>query len=123
MNKMKSFVKQFVAVVTGDSAEAQAQKALRQADNSLKSHISALNFETMAFEETLEKAQEAEVLATINGGKLIDSKERYVRSLLDAKNTVTLAEEALKTHKDKIAFLQSKLDDLSKEVDSVEKKG
>lgn len=118
MNKMKSFVKQFIAVVTGDTAEAIAQKTLRQADNSLKSHISALNFETMQFEEALEKAVEAEQLATINNGKLIDSKEQYVSNLLQAKNNVTKAEDALKAHKDKIAFLQEKLEALDKEETS-----
>lgn len=115
MNKMKNFVKSFVAIVSGDTAEAQALKALRQADNSLKSHISALNFETLTLEDAVEKAKENEELATVNFGRVIDQKETYVRNLFDAKNSLTSAEEALRKHKEKIAFLQGKLDSLDKE--------
>lgn len=118
MNKVKSFVKQFVATVKGDDAEAQAQKALRQADSALKSQIASLNGDTITFEDAVTTAKEKEELATVNNGNLITSRESYVQNLLNAKNNVTLAEEALKAHKAKIDFLEGKLKQLSTEVDA-----
>lgn len=118
MNKVNSFVKSFVAIVQGDDATAQAEKAKRQADNALKTNISALNFETSAFEDTLESAKENEAKATVNNGQPITSKESYVRNLLDARNAVTNAEQALSRHQAKISFLKEKLDSLDAEVEA-----
>lgn len=118
MNKVKSFVKQFVAVVKGDDAEAKGQKVLRQADSALQSQIASLKGDTITLEDKLLSAQEAQDLARVNNGNAIASREAYVRNLLDAKNNVTYAEEALKAHKEKIAFLVGELDSLSKEVDA-----
>lgn len=116
MNKAKSFVKQFIAVVKGDDAEAQAQKVLRQADSALKSQIASLQGDTITFEDAVTAAEEAEVLATVNNGKAITDRNYYVSGLLNAKNKVTSAQEALKAHQEKVAFLQDKLESLNKEV-------
>ena len=113
---MKSFVRQFIAVVTGDNAEAVAQKALRQADSALQSQIASLKGDTIGLEDAVTAAKEAEELATVNNGKTITNRESYVRGLLDSKNAVTVAEERLKDHKEKIAYLESKLASLSAEV-------
>lgn len=118
MNKVKSFVKQFVAVVKGDDAEARGQKVLRQADSALQSQIASLTGDTITLEDRLSSAKEAQDLARVNGGSTISSRESYVRNLLDAKNNVTLAEEALKAHKEKIAFLKEELEALSQEVEA-----
>lgn len=118
MNKVKSFVKQFVAVVKGDDAEAKAQKVLRQADSALQSQIASLTGDTITLEDRLASAQEAQELARVNNGNAITSRESYVRNLLEAKNNVTLTEEALKAHKEKIEFLREELKALSNEVDA-----
>src|SRR6185369_5250531 len=98
MNKVKSFVKQFVATVKGDDAEAKAQKTLRQADSALQSQIASLTGDTITLEDAVTAAKERQDLARVNNGTAISSRESYVRGLLNAKNDVTSAEEALKTH-------------------------
>lgn len=109
MNKVKSFVKQFVAQVKGEDAEAQAFKALRQADSALKSQIPSLEGDTVNFEDAVAVAEEAQVLARVNKGQPITDRNYYVESLLRAKNAVVAAQEKLKTHKAKIDFLKSEL--------------
>jgi len=115
MNTVKSFVKQFVAVIKGDDAEAQAQKVLRQADSALKSQIASLTGDTITFEDNVIAAKERQVLASVNNGKPITSRETYVQGLLYAKNDVTSAEEALDKHLEKIAFLEAQLKALGEE--------
>ena len=116
MNKTKSFIKEFVAVVKGDDAEASAQKALRQADSALQTQIASLTGDTITLEDKVTAAKEAHVLARVNNGNVITDRSVYVRNLLNAKNAVTVAEEELKAHKEKIAFLQGELKGLSEEV-------
>lgn len=116
--KVKSFVKQFVAKLSGDDNEALAQKALRQADSALKTQISNLTGDIINYEDALEAAKEAQASARVNDGKIISDRETYVENLLEAKNDVTEAEEALETHRAKIAFLQGELEALSSEVDA-----
>ncbi len=114
---MKSFVKSFIATVVGDNNEATAQKALRQADSALQSQIASLKGDTIGLEDNLSSAKEKQDLARVNGGALITSREYYVRGLLSAKNSVTDAEEALKAHKEKIAFLESELKALDNDAE------
>lgn len=116
--KIASFVRQFVAAVKGDNVEVLAQKALRQADSALKTQISSLEGDTIAKEDRVTDVKEAQEAARINRGQPITDRNAYVRNLLDAKNNVTLAEEDLKTHKEKIAFLKGELDALNAEVDA-----
>ena len=59
MNKMKSFVKEVVAIISGDNAEATGQKILRQADSALKTQIASLNGDTISLEDKVEDAKEA----------------------------------------------------------------
>jgi hypothetical protein len=114
MNKMKSFVKEVVAIIAGDNAEATGQKILRQADSALKTQIASLNGDTITLEDTVEYAQENLRIARVNNGKLITDRNVYVRSLLDAKNVLTDAQDALNSHLEKIAFLQGEYDSLDK---------
>lgn len=112
MNKMKSFVKEVVAIISGDNAEATGQKILRQADSALKTQIASLNGDTISLEDKVEDAKEALRLAKVNNGKLITDRNEYVRNLLNTKNTLTDAEEALEIHLEKIAFLQEQYNSL-----------
>jgi hypothetical protein len=114
MNKMKSFVKEVVAILQGDNAEATGQKILRQADSALKTQIASLNGDTITLEDTVEYAQENLRIARVNNGKLITDRNVYVRSLLEAKNKLTDAQDALEAHLEKIAFLQGEYDSLDK---------
>jgi hypothetical protein len=110
MNKMKSFVKEVVAILKGDDAEATGQKILRQADSAFKTQIASLTGDTIALEDKLEDAVEALRLARLNNGKVISDRNSYVRNLLDAKNNVTSAEEALEAHNAKLVFLKEQAD-------------
>lgn len=117
MNKVKSFVKQFVASIKGDDAEVQAQKAFRQADSALQTQIASLRGDLIRLEDNVTEAKEAQENARINGGKLITDRNGYVENLLHSKNNLTLAEEALKDHKEKIKFLENELLLLNEEVE------
>jgi hypothetical protein len=116
--KVKSFVKQFVATVTGDNADAQAQKVLRQADSALKSQIPSLEGDLIGLEDALETAKEKLALAKINNGKSIEDRSTYIYNLLQSQNNGTSTEEALELHKKKIAFLKGILTSLDEEVDA-----
>lgn len=118
MNKVNSFVKSFVALVTGDDNTVKAEKAKRQADSALKTHISILKGDLVSKEDAVSTAKENQDKALVNNGDPITDRDRYVERLLDAKNTATLAEQALKKHQEKIAFLETQLASLDEEVDA-----
>lgn len=118
---MKLFVKEFKAIIEGDNAEAQALASLRQADSALSTQIAALEGEQVDREEAVTEAKQALNVARVNGGKKIDSKElraQYVLNLLNAKNALTEAEEALEAHNAKLVFLKEQKEEISKEVDA-----
>lgn len=115
MNKMKSFVKEVVAILKGDDAEATGQKILRQADSGLKTQIATLKGDLITLEDAVETAKENLKHARVNHGRLIANRNDYVRELFNAKNAVTDAQEALELHQAKINFLQEELSLLDKE--------
>lgn len=106
MNKTKSFVKEIVALLKGDDAEATGQKVLRQADSAFKTQIASLTGDTIALEDRLEDAKENLRLTRLNHGLQITDRNSYIRSLLDAKNLLTSTEEALELHNAKLDFLR-----------------
>lgn len=114
---VKSWVKQFIAVVKGDDAEVTAQKVFRQADSALKTQINSLEGDSIVFEDAVTEAKEKLALARLNNGKTIADRNQYVQNLLNAKNAVTEAEEALENHKVKIEFLKEEQKNLSAEED------
>ena len=118
INKTKSFLKQFAAALKGDTDEVLAQKVLRQADSALRTQIASLGGDTITYEDAVTNAKEAEDLALINNAESITSRDSYVRNLLTAKNRTTEAEEALKLHLEKIAFLEGKLKEINEEVEA-----
>ena len=74
--KMKSFVKQYVAVVKGDDAEAQGEKVFRQADSALQTHIANLKGDTISLEDNVTNAKEELNLARVNNGQIILTAKR-----------------------------------------------
>jgi multidrug resistance efflux pump len=109
MNKMKSFVKEVVAVLQGDNAEATGQKILRQADSALKAAIAVAKGDTLGLEDQVETANEQLALAKINRGELITDRNAYVQNLIIAKNNVIDAEEVLHQHLEQLAFFEEQL--------------
>lgn len=117
MNTVKSFVKEFAALLTGDTATAKAEKSLRQADSALKTQIASLKGDTISYEDAVDDAKENEKKALLNFGQEITSSTRgsYVQNLLNAANKVTDAVEKHEAHLAKIKFLEGKLEILGKE--------
>lgn len=109
---MNKFVKQIVAMITGDTATETALKIQRQAESALKVQLANREAETVNLESNIEDAKLAEEKAFINGGQLMasaDERTQYVRNLMNARNKVMEAQEALKDHVDAIEFLRAKL--------------
>jgi hypothetical protein len=105
VSKTKSFVKEVVALLKGDDNEATAQKILRQADSAFKTQIASLTGDTIALEDKVEEVKEALRLARLNNGSPISDRNSYIRNLLEAKNRLSTAEEALEEHLAKLSFL------------------
>ena len=113
MNKVNSFMSQFVALVKGDDVTAQAAKVWRQAESALKVQISGMDG-NIQLEDDIEEAKEKLALARVNNGKPISDRAEYTDNLLKAKNALTLAEKALEQHKTTLAFYKEELSALSK---------
>lgn len=115
LKKVKSFVRQFEAVVKGDDAAALGEKVFRQADSALQCQIASLKGDTIRLEDGVESAKEELALCRVNHGKTISNRDTYVSRLLEAKNGLTNAEEALEAHILKLEFLEEELKNLSTE--------
>lgn len=106
MNKVKSFVNEFVALVNGDDAKVKAEKAKRQADSALKTHISIMEGESVSKEDAVSEAKESLRTARLNNGQPINDRDMYVKNLIAAANRVTEAEEAYESHMKTLEFLR-----------------
>jgi chromosome segregation ATPase len=115
---IKSFVKSFVAVVTGDDATAKGEKVFRQVQSALNTQIATLTGDTIQKEDAVSDATEKLALARVNNGNTISDRNTYVANLLSAKNALTAAEEDLEKHNAKLAFLKAELASLEEEVDA-----
>jgi len=114
--KMVSFVKQFISLVEGDTAEARGQKVFRQADSALNTHIAILTGELVAKEDAVAAAKENQEKALVNFGKEISDRDNYVSNLYRYENAVIQAEEALRVHQEKLDLLKSKSKAISASV-------
>ena len=109
MNKVRSFVDQFVALVKGDDAAVIAAKTFRQAESAFKVQIAALGGQLIRKEDVVETAKERLAKALLNNGKELTESEQengYCDNLISAKEALKKAEKALQAHKDTIAFLE-----------------
>lgn len=118
MSTIKSFVKSFVALIQGDDATVKAEKVYRQVSSALSTQIATLTGDLIGKEDAVADAKEALANARINKGELVNDRNAYVRDLLNAKNAVTAAEEALEAHNTKLAFLKDELKNLDAEVEA-----
>ena len=113
-----SFIKGFVALVQGDTAEAQAQKVFRQVQSALNTQIAVMTGNLVEKEEAVEDAKTALNKARLNNGKDLQSSQRaaYVQELIDCKEALQEAEEALKYHVETLDFLKAELAALESEI-------
>lgn len=103
---MKSFIREFTALVQGDSTTVVAEKALRSADKALAAQVANLEGDKIEFEEKLESALLNQKKARYNYGQPITNRTEYVNNLVVAKNAVTDAESELEEHNALITFLK-----------------
>jgi hypothetical protein len=106
---IKSFIREFQAVVKGETTAVQAEKTLRSAKSALQVQISNMEGDLITFEDNVESAKEVLKLARVNKGQVIEARGKYVSDLINAKNAVTIAEESLKSHHEVLEFLRSEL--------------
>lgn len=114
----KSFIKQFAALLQGDTAEVTAQKVFRQVQSALNTQIAVMTGDLVGKEDAVNDAREELEKARLNYGKELASSDRtaYVRRLVEKKNSVESAEEELTTHTETLNFLKSELARLESEV-------
>jgi hypothetical protein len=110
--QLTTFVKEFLAIIKGDDAEAKAQKAYRSAMSALKTQISSLEGDTIKFEDEVEEAESKFNLAKVNSGEPIVDRNKYVQNLLVARRQLIDAEEALENHLEKIEVLRSTFEEI-----------
>ena len=110
VEKAENFIKEVVAIIKGDDAEAKGLKILRQADSAFKTQISSLTGDTVTLEDALDEAKEALRLARLNNGNLITDRNVYIKNILEKQNAIIEAQEALDEHVAKIEFLKQQHD-------------
>jgi hypothetical protein len=112
---MNSFVKQFIAELKGDDAEALAEKVWRQANSALKSSISSMEGDLIEKEDDVTNAEERLAKARINYCDSISDRNDYISRLISAKESLTKAQKLLNAHITTIEFLKGEWDSLKKE--------
>ena len=106
MNKLNSFVKQFVAIIKGDDAEAKAAKVWRQAESAFKVQIAALGGDLIRKEDAVIQAEEKLAKALVNNGSEITDRDAYISNLISAQEALRQSQKQLIAHKDTIEFLE-----------------
>ena len=113
--KVKSFIREFSALVAGETTKVQAEKTLRSADNALKAQIANLEGDKISLEDAVEEAADQLRKARYNFGKEIKDRTDYVSNLVNCKNAHTEAVEALDEHNALISFLKEELKEINHE--------
>ena len=108
--KTKTFVKQFVALVKGDEAEATAAKVQRKAEAAIEARLAALKGHLVDAEQKVSDSEEALVNARMNGGKQIDNREHYVDNLINATQQIESTKVNLDNIKHTITMLTAELE-------------
>jgi len=108
-----SFVKQFIAKVTGDNAQVQAEKAWRSANSALDVQISNMTGDLIQLEDAVEEATEALNNARINNGQPIADRTKYIENLINAKAALETVKENLVDHTFTLDFLKAEKDALT----------
>lgn len=115
--KIPFFVKEFIAIISGDDNKATAFKAWRQSESALKVRIAYMEGETLAKEDAVEAAENAAKKALVNNGQLVEDKNLYTIELVKADTKLKEAKQDLKKHLETLEFFKAKLQELQAEVD------
>lgn len=109
---MGSFVNQFAAAIKGDTAEATAEKAWRQAKSALQTGIARLEGDTINFEDKVTTAEENLAGAKINNAQMITDRDAYLQNILNSEATLKSAKKVLENHLLNLNVLRSTLVEL-----------
>lgn len=104
--KLNSFVNSFIAIVTGDNAQAKAEKVWRQCESAFKVQIAALGGDLIRKEDKVTQAEENLAKKLVNSGNEITDRDQYIANLISAKESLKQATKELNAHKETIAFLE-----------------
>jgi chromosome segregation ATPase len=108
--KLKSFVKEFVAMVKGDEAEAIGEKVRRKAEAGVETRLSSLKGHIVECEQYIEESEENLKHVRLNNGNPIKDMVTYVDNLIMAHKKVDEAKAKLEDVKHTIEVLQKELE-------------
>lgn len=111
---LTNYVKEMIARIKGDDAEAIAIKNQRKAISAFKTELALKQNKVLSLEDTVEEANENLNNALLNHGKPITDRADYMDAVLDAKNNLLDAEEDLEAIHEEIEFLEKQLEYVSK---------
>ena len=114
---VKSFVKQFVSYLQGDSNQVVAEKNWRKATAGFNSQIASIRERILVQEDIVEAAKEDLDGARVHFGQPIIDTVKYVQNIFDAKATLKEAEEDLTELQETLTDLQTEVDLLNTEVE------
>lgn len=106
MSTLKSFVKETVARLTGDSTEVIAQQNYRKATSALTSQIAQLNYKKVDAEQKVENAKEALKEAKYPTS-LIQDGSSYLDNINNAYFALETAKEELEQIEESIDYYET----------------
>jgi len=112
MNK-QVFIERFEALVKGDDAKAQGEKAYQKALKGWQNELAALEYGSIDLKAAVESAKEADERSLLNGGNDITDPKRYITKCYEIANSLAIAKEALEDHNIKIEFVKAKIAEFS----------
>jgi isopropylmalate/homocitrate/citramalate synthase len=115
MSTIKSFIKEAVARIGGDTAQVTAQKNYRKATSAIKSQVAALQAKEVDEEAAVEQAQENLSNAKFPTTLLTDNKS-YVSGIQYAQDALVRAQDALEATRASIKYFSGLLVSFDEEV-------
>lgn len=115
--KVKNFVKQVIAQLTGDENQAIALKNARKADAAVSAQLASLNSRQVDLENTLEEAQEAYNQAKYPKIAITDNK-RYIDGVEAAHRKLETVQGDLDDVQTSIKFYKELAAEMGEDVDA-----
>lgn len=120
-SKTKSFVKEVLARMKGDSVTATAEKNYRKATAAINGQIASLQSKLIQEESRVEEAQEALDNAKYPS-EAITSDENYVKGIKDKQEAFNTAKENLDNVTESLKYYQDLLKGFDAETEVEEEK-